>query len=174
MIDYVLNRSDRKTVAIYVRNGKVEVRAPLKYPQADIDRFVASKEKWVMDKLRLYSERAPLVFEKETVEAYRKAARAHITARVAFFAKLMGVTPLSISINSARTRWGSCSAKKRLNFSWRLMLGDDDVIDYVVVHELAHIVEMNHSVRFWAVVESVLPDYKVRRKRLKELAKRLA
>ncbi|MDR2568929.1 MAG: M48 family metallopeptidase, partial [Oscillospiraceae bacterium] len=69
--------------------------------------------------------------------------------------------------------WGSCSAKKSLNFSWRLIMADEDVIDYVVVHELAHLIEMNHSVRFWAVVERVLPDYRERQKWLRELQRKL-
>jgi len=70
-------------------------------------------------------------------------------------------------------RWGSCSSRGSLNFSWRIMMADDAVIDYVVVHELAHLVEMNHSPRFWAVVAGVLPDYSKRRARLRLLNKKL-
>ena len=90
------------------------------------------------------------------------------------FAKRMDVTPTAIKINGAKTRWGSCSAKKSLNFSWRLIMADDDVIDYVVVHELAHIAEMNHSARFWALVEGALPDYQSRKAKLKALQQRLS
>jgi len=93
--------------------------------------------------------------------------------RVAHYKEIMGVSPAAVKINGAKTRWGSCSAKKSLNFSWRLIMADDAAIDYVVVHELAHMFEMNHSERFWAIVAGVLPDYKERRKRLKELQRRL-
>ena len=86
----------------------------------------------------------------------------------------MGVTPIAVKINSAMRRWGSCSSRMSLNFSWRLIMADDAIIDYVVVHELAHIKEMNHSARFWAVVESVLPDFRERKRKLKELQSRLS
>lgn len=76
----------------------------------------------------------------------------------------------SPKINSAKTRWGSMSGKKSVNFSWRLILADDDIIDVVVVHELAHIKQMNHSDKFWAEVEKILPDWQEREKRLKELS----
>ena len=89
-------------------------------------------------------------------------------------ALVMGVAPTGIKITGAKTRWGSCSSKNSINFSWRLVMADDEIIDYVIVHELAHIKELNHSPRFWAVVEGTLPDYKSRRSRLKLLQKKLA
>jgi predicted metal-dependent hydrolase len=95
------------------------------------------------------------------------------TGKTLDFAKQMKVMPAAVKVNGATARWGSCSAKKSLNFSWRLVMADDAVIDYVVVHELAHITEMNHSARFWAIVAGMLPDYKERQKRLKELQRRL-
>jgi predicted metal-dependent hydrolase len=101
-------------------------------------------------------------------------AKTHISERAGRFSEQMNVSPSAVKINGAKTRWGSCSASKSLNFSWRLLLADDDVIDYVVVHELAHITEMNHSARFWEVVADVLPDYKERQKCLKKLQKRLS
>jgi len=86
---------------------------------------------------------------------------------VDFFARQMGVKPSAVKINSARTRWGSCSAKASLNFSWKLMLADKKIVDYVVVHELCHIKEMNHSPQFWSEVEKILPDYQERKAALK-------
>ena len=215
-IEYILTRSKRKTVALYIRNGGVEVRAPLKMPVADIDKFVASKEKWIQTKLAQSTERAeqrenftlaygdtvtyrgrpyPIIvkdggqigFDDERfylppdltpeqvkhacVQIYRMLAKRDLTDKVLSFAKQMNVMPISVKINGATTRWGSCSNKKSLNFSWRLIMADDDVIDYVVVHELAHITEMNHSARFWAIVSGILPDYKERQNRLKALQK---
>lgn len=99
---------------------------------------------------------------------YKKQARAVLSERVEYFAKLHGFRVGKIRISSARTRWGSCSSKETLSFTWRLVMAPLEVIDYVVVHELCHLNEMNHSRTFWARVEAILPDYKARRKWLKD------
>ena len=219
MIDYTLTRSKRKTVAIYVRNGEIEIRAPHKMPKRDINKFIMSKEKWITDKLAQSSEHQekrknftlaygdtilyrgkdypiaakegnrigfndavffmPPDLDSEQIKAacvqiYRLLAKRDLTDKTLDIAKQMMVKPTAIKINSAKKRWGSCSAKKNINFSWRLIMADDAVIDYVVTHELAHLIEMNHSQRFWAIVGNVLPDYKQRQKRLKELQLRLS
>ena len=183
MIHYNLTRSRRKTIAIYVRGGAVDVRAPLRASLREIDSFVASKEKWILKNLAVLFEKSKRQedFAKENggknvqlKEQYIKKARSYIPLRVEEFSKIMNVTPAAVKINSAKCRWGSCSAKKSLNFSWRLAMADDDVIDYVIVHELAHILQMNHSAEFWGIVRNILPDYKLRQKRLKELHKRLS
>ena len=105
---------------------------------------------------------------------YRMLAKSDLTNKTLYFAGLMSVSPTAIKINNAKTRWGSCSNKKSINFSWKLIMANDDVIDYVVVHELSHIKEMNHSRRFWKIVEGFIPDYEIQRKRLKELQHRLS
>ena len=219
MTAYTLIRSKRKTVALYVRNGGVEVRAPLKMPKREIDKFVASKEKWITDKLiksktqtnrresfsldygspvtyrgrHYYIEETcgnragfdgerfymppnlmPEKIKAACVRVYRLLAKQYLTERTLAFAQKMSVSPADIKITAARTRWGSCSTKKNINFSWRLAMADDEVIDYVVVHELAHLKEMNHSKKFWAIVESMIPDYKKCKKQLKELQHRLS
>ena len=119
----------------------------------------------------------PDLTDREVKEAcvaiYRLLAKKDLTKKTLDFGAQMSVTPNAIKINSANRRWGSCSSKKSINFSWRLIMADEDVVDYVVVHELAHIVELNHSDRFWAIVGSILPDYKKRQRKLKELQKRL-
>ncbi len=107
------------------------------------------------------------------VKIYKLMAKQFLPAKTFSYAAQMGVAASGVKINSAKTRWGSCSAKKSINYSWRLMMAEEDVIDSVVVHELAHIKEMNHSARFWSVVAGVLPDYKERQLRLKALQKRL-
>jgi predicted metal-dependent hydrolase len=107
--------------------------------------------------------RAESVFEAW----YKKQARAVLTGRVEFFARKYGFEVEKIRISSARTRWGSCSAKKTLSFTWRLVMAPIEVIDYVVVHELCHLRELNHSPHFWAQVEAILPNYKYQRKWLK-------
>ena len=171
-MDYTLIRTNRKTMAIYIRpGGLVEVRAPLRCPKRDIDRFVASKAKWIEEKRALVLARGRQGPQPDAaLEATLRArAKEILPKRVAYYAEVMGVTPAQIKISGAKTRWGSCSGKGNLNFSWRLMLAGAEEIDYVVVHELAHLREMNHSPRFWAVVEAALPDYRERRLRLKRL-----
>jgi len=248
VIDYTLTRSKRKTIGLYVKNGAVEVRAPLRASQAEIDKFVQSKRAWLEKHLTQSAERAeqrenfalnygdtvtyrgqeyPIVakagnrvsfddtafymppnlsseqIKMACVQIYKMLAQNICREKVAVFSEKMGVRPNAVNISSAKTNWGSCGRKEppkpqkyefskinidqmmrnmqarqgtvchNLNFSWRLVMADDEVIDYVVVHELAHITEMNHSERFWSIVEGVLPDYKQRKNRLKELQKRL-
>jgi predicted metal-dependent hydrolase len=108
-------------------------------------------------------ENAELVFQNW----YRKQALQIITERVKYFADQYQFHFARIRITSARTRWGSCSSKGTLSFSWRLILTPMETIDYVVIHELAHTVHQNHSKRFWALVEKIMPDYKDLRKRLR-------
>ncbi len=101
-------------------------------------------------------------------EWYKQKAREEITKRAIILSRVTGWNFKSISITSAKTRWGSCGAKGSVNFTWKLIMAPLDVIDYVVVHELAHMVERNHSTRFWSRVEAILPDYKIRQKWLRD------
>ncbi len=103
----------------------------------------------------------------------RKAAKELIPKRVDYYAQRMGVTYNRIFIREQKTRWGSCSSKGNLNFNWKLMLMPSEVLDYIVVHELAHRKEFNHSPKFWAVVEKELPDYKERKKVLKKIEREI-
>ncbi len=100
---------------------------------------------------------------------YRQQAKAILTERVALYAQKYDYHPTSVGITGARTRWGSCSSRGSLNFSWRLILKPIQVVDYVVLHELAHLKHRNHSKDFWAEVERMCPDYKKWLKVLKEL-----
>lgn len=165
-INYRLVRSSRKTIAIQIRpDGEVIVRAPKGMRGAEIERFVAGKRDWI--EKHLPQQTLPKFTEEELL-ALAGQAKAVIPERAAHFAPLVGVTYGNITIRSQRTRWGSCSGKGNLNFNCLLMLTPNDVIDYVVVHELCHRKEMNHSLRFWAQVEQVLPNYKESRRWLKE------
>ncbi len=107
------------------------------------------------------------------IKLYKTVAQKVIPERTAYFSKRTGLIPVGVRIGSANTCWGSCSGKNSLNFSWKLMMAEPEVVDYVVVHELAHTVEHNHSTRFWRLVESILPNYQVCRAKLKKLEKKL-
>ena len=107
---------------------------------------------------------APLVFK----EWYREQCRELVTERAAFHAQRLSLSYQRIRITSARTRWGSCSTKGNLNFSWRLVMTPLEVIDYVVVHELCHLKEPNHSKKYWNRVAAAMPDYRTHRKWLME------
>ena len=114
-------------------------------------------------------ENAELIFQSW----YRQQARLIITERVKFFADKHAFHYDRIRITSARTRWGSCSTKGSLSFSWRLIMTPLDVVDYVVIHELTHTVHQNHSERFWKLVEHILPEYKESQKRLKHFGQQI-
>ena len=169
---YELIRSSRKTVALQIKgDGRIIVRAPLRMSVKEIQRFVDSKAAWIEKHLVLIQQRQNPVeaaFAIEQLHQFADATKQDILQRVVRFAALMGVTYGCITIRAQKSRWGSCSAKGNLNFNCLLMLCPEDVRDYVVVHELCHRKELNHSPRFWAEVEKVLPGYKVQRKWLKD------
>ena len=166
-ISYKVIRSGRKTVALQVLpDGTLLVRSPKHMTDAAIRSFVESKRHWIQ-KHRQSKQQLPK-FTPQQLKAMGEDAARIISARVSYFAPLLGVTYNRITIRTQRTRWGSCSGKGNLNFNRLLALAPGSVLDYVVVHELCHLREMNHSPRFWALVESILPDYKQSKKWLKE------
>lgn len=170
--------SRRRTLGLEVRaDGRVILRAPKGLSNQAVMDFVKERQAWIVQKWfeterirRQKAERPPRDYEQNpALEAqHRKEARRRITERAAYFAEKMGVDYGRIAIKAAKTRWGSCSARGNLNFHWKLILMPPAILDYVVVHELAHRIEMNHSPRFWTQVERILPDYRERRRWLKE------
>ena len=116
--------------------------------------------------------------DRETLRALvRKALSevelAEIRRLIAVHAPELGVTPGRIAIREQKSRWGSCSSRDNLNFNWKLMLAPPEALEYVVVHELCHLIEFNHSARFWRLVESRLPEYEISKKWLKDHGKML-
>lgn len=169
MAGYTLIRSARRTLSLEVtRELTVLVRAPLHMPQAEIDRFVDSHQAWIAKHLeaqRLRGLTSPEPSQEEQQAMIARAKR-ELPEKVAHYAAIMGVHPAGVTITCARKRYGSCSGKNRLCFTWRLMACPDEAIDCVVVHELAHIIHKNHGPKFYELVESILPDYQQRRKKL--------
>jgi len=119
------------------------------------DRFILNER---------YLTNARILFERW----YREEAFMLFTLRCKFYAGSMGVRYNSINLSGAKHRWGSCYPNGNLRFNWRLIMAPKDIINYVVVHELAHLIEPNHSGRFWVVVEGIFPDYRDARKWLKD------
>lgn len=113
------------------------------------------------------------LIQKSLILWYKKRAEEIIGQRIAIFTEVLGVNPTKVTIRAQKTRWGSCSSKGNINMNWRLVMMPMTVIDYVVVHELAHLKVLNHSKDFWKLVESVIKDYQERKKRLKEYGKKL-
>lgn len=210
-MQYTLIRSKRRTLALHITpEGGLEVRAPLRMPQKEIEDFILLKQAWVEKHIRRISrsqpqpksftegeefyylgERYKLVFadrDKPIIELngdliiaarfrdkaervikywFRDEAEEVLLSRVQAFARDMQLEPQAVRISNATQRWGSCSVNGTLNLSWRLVMAPLEIIDYVVVHELAHMKQHNHSRAFWKEVAAVLPDYQYRRQWLK-------
>ena len=167
--------SSRRTMGLEVTaDGRVKARVPNRTADAVVEKFVKERAGWIAEKYLLQKARQEKqklargtrdYEQNPALEArYRELARAVIGQRVSYFAAKMGVTYGRISIRDQKTRWGSCSGRGNLNFNWKLVLMPPEVLDYVVVHELAHRKQMNHSPLFWAEVGRVLPDYESRRR----------
>ena len=169
-MEYEVIYSKRRTLCLQItRDAKVLVRAPKGVSKVRIEEFVTKHLNWIEKHLekRKNHPRPPLELSKDEIKELKKSAAEIIPPKVEYFSHIMGVYPEHVSINSAKTRFGSCSGKNRLNFSCRLMFYPESAIDYVVVHELAHIKYHNHSREFWAFVGKFMPDYKERRKLLR-------
>ena len=165
---YTLIRSSRKTVAIQITPaGEVILRCPSRMSKREAEAFLESKRSWVETQLKKLPQPQRKLTEEEVTALARQAA-AEIPLIVEKASKTMGISYGRISIRSQRTRWGSCSAKGNLNFNCLLMLCPMEVREYVVIHELCHRTELNHSPRFWALVETYCPDYLRQRKWLKD------
>lgn len=110
---------------------------------------------------------------KKVVDWYAKAALADFEQRITLFAKKLGVPTPSLYLSNAKTRWGSCNSRKEIRLNWRLLQAPPHIINYVVCHELSHLKEMNHSAKFWKIVEALCPEYKQAEKDLKALSQAL-
>ena len=171
---YVI-RSARKSIGLQMReDGTVLLRIPNRLSARTLQDFLTREQTWIWQKTEQMQSR---IKQRETTGAIPveqlssrdlDQIKEKIGSRVAYYSKIMGVTVGRITIRNQKTRWGSCSFKGNLNFNYQLYYLPEELLDYVVIHELAHRRHMNHSADFWAEVEKYCPDYKVQRKRLKE------
>ena len=167
---YKLELSKRKSISISVKGGELVVKAPLGTTTARAEAVIQKHRAWIEKHMEIEKKRiaqdAALTDEK--IAELKRSARTYLEEKTRYFANIMGLKYGRITITSAKTRFGSCSSKGNLSFSYRLMLYPEEAIDYVVVHELAHLLELNHSPRFYRIVASVMPDYKERQRILKK------
>ena len=173
VMDYKIIRSDRRTVGIIVGPDGVTVRAPRQLSEERIRRVVDAHRDWIEKKLREEEKRRseagdPPSLSEEEIEELRETAKAVLPERVEHYARLLGVDYGRITVRCQKKRWGSCSTRGDLSFNCLLMLTPDHIIDYVVVHELCHRIEMNHSPRHKALMEKVLPDGRAAEKWLRD------
>ena len=157
-------RSNRKSFGLEVNRDGLIIHAPIQATDEEINSFILQHKKWIENNLNKVEERqkaeseiVPLTMDE--VQKLADKALKVIPSRVKYYASKVGVTYGRITIRNQRSKWGSCSSKGNLNFNCLLMLTPDEVIDSVVVHELCHRKEMNHSERFYDEVLRVFPDY---------------
>lgn len=170
-------RTRRRTIGLHIgSDAQLTVRAPLRASQRAIDSVVVEKREWILTKLtmmrqRLSEQRAPI--PPKFVRDYRNQALHIISSRVQYYAERHGFLPQRVKVNGARRRWGSCSHRGSLNFSYRLIFAPLPTIDYVVVHELAHLRHPNHSRAFWNCVADMMPEFRTHHRWLREHGHRL-
>ena len=179
-LSVLLVRSSRKTLAVQIRaDGTVIARAPLRMPKDRILYFLSEKASWIrmqqgrMQERENMRQQARIHLDAAQEKELRERAKSVLAQRTAYFARQVGVTYGRITVRDQKTRWGSCSQTGNLNFNFRLILAPPEVLDYVVVHELCHRRQMNHSAQFWQEVAHVLPDYRKRKAWLTENGWRL-
>ncbi|MCD8144510.1 MAG: M48 family metallopeptidase [Oscillospiraceae bacterium] len=172
--EYRMIRSNRKTLALEItKDGTLLVRAPYHVSEETINRFILEKKDWIerhqaIGRARRRDSEAEGPLSMDDLRALARQALKILPARVAYYAPKIGVTYGRITIRNQTSRWGSCSSMGNLNFNCLLMLTPPEVQDYVVVHELCHRKEMNHSPQFWAEVAQILPDYETPKRWLNE------
>ena len=168
-MEYEIKYSKRRTIALSVKDEKLIVKAPFFTPKRKIDALADSHRAWIeksIEKQRIKNKRFAGLTDDQ-IKELKRCAKIILNHKTQHYANIMGLKYGRITITSAKTRFGSCSGKGNISYSYRFMLYPEEAIDFVVVHELSHLVHMNHSADFYKLVESVLPDYKERRKLLK-------
>lgn len=163
--EYETVRSSRRTVCIEItKDAKVLVRAPIAASDSVVCDFIKRHEKWIISHLEKAQKRnniVPTLDKTQIIEAKIRAEQI-IAKKVKYYSEVMKLYPTDVKITTAKRRFGSCSAKNSLCFSYMLLFFPDEAVDYVVVHELAHIRYKNHGKQFYALIAKYLPDYRKR------------
>lgn len=175
---YTLKRSRRaRRLRLVVRaGGEVEVIAPYRVPLEWVEKAVEEKREWIEGSVKRMEARVSAVGRRERVltdkeiDALKIRAREIVIHRLEFFAPMYQLRWNNVTIKAMRTRWGSCSTRKNLNFNYRIALLPQELVDYIVVHELCHLARMDHSPKFWALVAKVIPDFAARRRAIRNFS----
>jgi len=163
-VPYTLNvskRAKRLRIAIYC-NGDFVVTAPKNVDLGVIEKFIIQKSKWILDKIDYFGGFPSSLKTKDTKDEflkYKEVAHKLAQKKVLKFNKIYKFKYNKINIKNQKTRWGSCSVKGNLNFNYKIALLPEKLAEYIVVHELCHLGEFNHSYKFWKLVEKTIPDY---------------
>ena len=167
-MNYEIRRSVRRTMSIEIKHGTdLIVHAPYGVNEADIRKFVIREKNWIekhMGKVDLMNRE----WTESQIHSMKERAESLIPELVKKYSDLTGLVPSSVRIGSAKTRFGSCSSKDSLNFSLYLMAYPDEAIEYVVMHEIAHIKYKDHKKHFYALISVYMPDYKKRNSLLRQ------
>lgn len=168
-MEYRVVYSKRRTIAISVDKGIVTVKAPLGTDKKTIQSVLIKHSSWIEKHLNIQKKKQEMLssLTDDDIKELKKEAKLYFKDKTEYYANIMGLKYGRITITSAQKRFGSCSSQGNISYSYRLMLYPEAAREYVIVHELAHLREMNHSSRFYAIVASVLPDYKIRKRLLK-------
>ena len=172
-MEYTIKRSKRKTIAISVeKDGTVIVKAPLKRSKKYIESLVVKYSDWIEEKKaeHIKNARSGEALSEEDIKNLKKKAKEVMSQKTKYWADIMEVEPSGVKITSATTRWGSCSYRNSICYSYRTMLLSDRAQDYVVIHELSHIRHKNHSKQFYNEVSKYMPDYQSVQKEIKEFS----
>ncbi len=172
-MDYTLRisrRARRVRLAVY-SDGRVVVISPRRLSEQIVRRFVVQKRQWIIDKQEYFKKNPQLLASRGTTQdfaTYKEAARALAHERINYFNQIYNFKVGRISIRNQRTRWGSCSRQGNLNFNYKIARLPLSLADYIIVHELCHLKEFNHSPKFWNLMAKTIPDYAARRRELKK------
>ncbi|MEK7094388.1 MAG: SprT family zinc-dependent metalloprotease [Patescibacteria group bacterium] len=171
-IQYVLKISRRaRLMRLSIHpDGSVVVTAPPLFNQKRIEKFIENYTDWIEKKIRQVRKRTLIWGDKKEILRYKKQACVFVEERCAYFGKIYGVKPGRISIRAQKSRWGSCSRRGNLSFNYQIILLPRNLADQAIVHELCHLIEFNHSKKFWSLVEKAIPDYLANRRELKNIS----
>lgn len=172
--EYTLRRRARvKYIRLAIEaDGSIVLTAPNTYPVFLLKNFLASRINWIVSGIERRKSNPSILGIRHSaleIKHYKKQARLLVEERLKYFNEYYNFKYNKIAIRNQKSRWGSCSSSKNLNFNYRLAILPLELADYIIVHELCHLKEMNHSRHFWALVEKTIPDYKIRQKKIKKI-----
>jgi predicted metal-dependent hydrolase len=172
-ISYILRRSKKsKRVRLQVHSdGRIVVTSPFRIRRSMVENFISDKIKWIESKINYFNgikNGVGLTFSRNDYKKHKKRASIFLSERVNFYNKFYKFSFNKICIKNQKTRWGSCSRKGNINLNYKILFLPKELQDYIIVHEICHLKEMNHKDRFWALVSQTFPNHIEIRKKLRQ------